>query len=373
MTGVATVTKHRFVFLDGLRGLAAIGVVLTHVASRQFHVLSGLYLLVDFFFVLSGFVLEPLMPIPGEPFWQQARRFAFKRLLRFWPMVLVVLAFRVGTCGAWWLLGKPAAHFCGTMSAGSYSVSLLSAALLLQIFVPASLIFTGPLWSLSAEWFANLLVTPFTAIKNRLILPAVGLAGYGLLVIGYLQSKSTEDLFVGSAALGRAIIGFVLGLLLRKLYNERRPKLSTPRLFISALLVGALFVYQRTPYPGALLLAAPIFAFFVFQVACIDQGRVNERLINLSKYLGLISFGVYAWHGNMRFLVATFESDESLKPYATHSSLSVIGVALAVLVASTCATHLTIRWIETPIQNRWGKRATQLAEPVDSTAETKGK
>jgi len=373
MTGVATVSKHRFVFLDGLRGLAAIGVVLTHVAARQFPILSGLYLLVDFFFVLSGFVLEPLMPIPGAPFWQQARRFAFKRFIRFWPMVLIVLTFRVGTCGAWWLLGKPSDHFCGTMSAGSSSLSLLSAALLLQIFVPSSLIFSGPLWSLSAEWFANILVAPFTAVKSRLVLPGVVLGGYGLLAIGYVHRNSSEDLFVGPAALGRAIVGFVLGLLLRKLYNGTQPRLSTPRLFISVLLVIGLFAYQRTPYPGALLLAAPIFAFFVFQIACIDQSRVKPWLVNLSQYLGLISFGVYAWHGNMRFLVATFESEESLKPYATHSSLSVITIAVVVLVASTCATHLTIRWIETPVQNRWGKRASQFSKPVDSTPETEGK
>ena len=373
MTGAATMSKHRFVFLDGLRGLAAIGVVLTHVAAQQFPVLSGLYLLVDFFFVLSGFVLEPLMPIPGSPVWQQARRFAFKRFIRFWPMVLVVLTFRVGTCGAWWLLGRSSAHFCGTMSTSSYTFSLLSAALLLQIVVPSSLIFTGPLWSLSAEWLANIIVTPFTAIKSQLVLPTVMLGGYGLLAFGYVRSKSFDDLFVGSAALGRAMVGFVLGLLLRKLYNDRQPQLSRPRLVISVLTVIGLFVYQRTPYPGALLMAAPIFAFFVFQVACIDQSRAKGWVIRLSQYLGLISFGVYAWHGNMRFLVATFEPAEALKPYASHSSLSVIATACVVLVASACATHLTIRWIETPVQNRWGQRAYQLAKPVDSTPDIEGK
>jgi len=359
-------SKHRFVLLDGLRGVAAIGVVLTHVSSKQFPVLSGLYLLVDFFFVLSGFVLEPLMPEPDAPFWPQARRFLFKRFLRFWPMVIVVLTFRVGTCATWHFIGKPSAHFCPAVSAGHYSLSLLSAALLLQVLVPSSLIFSGPLWSLSAEWIANLAVTPFTAMKNRLILPAVVLVGYGLLAIGYVQSKTSDDLFVGFAAVGRAIVGFVLGLLLRKLYASRAPKLSAPRLVLSMLLVIGLFVYQRTPYPGALLLAAPVFAFFVFQVACIKQSNVQSWVMNVSAYLGLISFGVYAWHGDMRFLVATFQSDASLKPYATHSTVSVILVLVAVLVASTLATHLTIRFVETPIQRRWGRSASPSTQVVDS-------
>jgi len=361
-------SKHRFVLLDGLRGLAAIGVVLTHVASRQFPVLSGLYLLVDFFFVLSGFVLEPLMPEPNAPFWPQVRRFVYKRFLRFWPMVLVVLTFRVGTCATWNFIDKPSERFCGTMSAGDYSLSLLSAALLLQILVPSSLIFSGPLWSLSAEWLTNIAVAPFTAMKNRLVLPLVVLVGYGLLAFGYIKSTSSDDLFVGFGAMGRAIVGFVLGLLLRKIYTSRAPQLSRPRLALSLLLVIGLFVYQRTPYPGALLLAAPVFAFFVFQVACIEQRSVKAWAMNASAYLGLISFGVYAWHGNMRFFVATFQSEESLKPYATHSSVSVVIVTVAVLVASIVATHLTVRFVETPIQNRWGKRSTLLTKVVDSNS-----
>lgn len=359
-------SKHRFVLLDGLRGLAAIGVLLTHVASRQFPVLSGLYLLVDFFFVLSGFVLQPLMPEPGAPVWPQVRLFVFKRFLRFWPMVLVVLTFRVGTCATWNVLDKPSARFCGVMSAGDYSLSLLSAALLLQVVVPSSLIFSGPLWSLSAEWIANIGAAPFTAMKNRLSLPLLVLVGYSLLAVGYVQKSSADDLFVGFAAIGRAIVGFGLGLMLRKFYASRQPILSLPRLGLSLLLVIGLFVYQRTPYPGALLLAAPVFTFFVLQVACIEQAKVKTWIMNLSAYLGLVSFGVYAWHGNMRFLVATFQSDDSLKPYATQTTVSVVLVTCAVLLASIVATHLTIRFVETPIQRRWGKRAMPQTQVVDS-------
>ena len=359
-------SRHRFVLLDGLRGVAAIGVVLTHVASKQFPVLSGLYLLVDFFFVLSGFVLEPLMPEPNGPFWPQVRRFIYKRFLRFWPMVVVVLTFRVGTCATWNFIDKPSARFCGAMPAGEHSLSLLSAALLLQIIVPSSLIFSGPLWSLSAEWLANIAVAPFTAMKHRLVLPLVVGMGYGLLAFGYVKSTSSDDFFIGFAAIGRAVVGFALGLLLRKFYAARKPKFSGSRLGLSALLVVGLFVYQRTPYPGALLLAAPVFTFFVFQVACIEQRSVKAWMMNLSAYLGLISFGVYAWHGNMRFLVATFQSDESLKPYATHSSISVVIVTIAVILASIVATHITIRFVETPIQKRWGKRGNPLSQVVDS-------
>jgi len=55
-------SKHRFLLLDGMRGLAAIGIVIHHVGKTSYTALDGLYLLVDFFFVLSGFVLQPSLP-----------------------------------------------------------------------------------------------------------------------------------------------------------------------------------------------------------------------------------------------------------------------------------------------------------------------
>ena len=362
--------RHRFVLLDGLRGLAAVGVVLTHVASKQFHVLSGLYLLVDFFFVLSGFVLEPLMPQANQRFWPQARRFIYKRFLRFWPMVIVVLSFRVGTCATWSLLNKPSEHYCGALPSGGDRFSLLAAALLLQVVVPSALVFGGPLWSLSAEWFTNILVTPLTPMRNRFVLPTALIVGYGLLGIGYLRSSSTEDLFIGYASIGRALLGFVLGLMCRRLFTNRNPQPSTQLLVLSLLLVVGLFVYQRTPYPGALLLAAPIFTFFVFQVARVNQFEIAEWLISVARYLGLISFGVYAWHGNIRFFMATFQSEASLKPYAVHSTTEVVILTLEVLLGSALATHLTIRYVEMPIQQRWGRRYSSSGQAVDSSSQS---
>ena len=52
-------TTHRFVLLDGFRGLAALLVVLFHAErdGSPFYRLDPLFLMVDFFFVLSGFVL----------------------------------------------------------------------------------------------------------------------------------------------------------------------------------------------------------------------------------------------------------------------------------------------------------------------------
>ena len=61
--------QHRFLVLDGMRGVAALGVLAFHVtvsATQDFQQLASFYLFVDFFFVLSGFVLWPSMPQHGK-------------------------------------------------------------------------------------------------------------------------------------------------------------------------------------------------------------------------------------------------------------------------------------------------------------------
>jgi len=359
-------TKHRFVLLDGLRGLAAVGVVLTHLASRQFHVLSGFYLLVDFFFVLSGFVLEPLMPHPDEPFLPQARRFIFKRFLRFWPMVLVVLTFRISTCIP--ALPGTAEHnaYCSALLTKQFPLSLVGAVLLLHIFIPSAMEYVGSFWSLSAEWFANLLITPLTAIKNKFVLPVAIVAGYGLLIVGYLAHKSADALFSGPSALGRALIGFVLGLVLRRVHDAKTREATALGLLLAIALVCGLFAYQRTSYPGTPLIAPLVFAFLVAQVARVDQTKINAKVLAVSAYLGLISFGMYAWHEDMRYVLESFQSDAWRQPYAHRSSISVIAMTVAVLIASAIATHLTMRFVEAPIQRRWGRRLTSSAKVVDS-------
>lgn len=354
--------KHRFVLLDGLRGIAAVGVVLTHIAARYFPVLSGLYLLVDFFFVLSGFVLEPLMPHADEPLQPQAKKFIYKRFLRFVPMALVVVLFRAGTCATWSVLNRPSGNFCAGTGSTDYTLSLVSAVLLLQIVVHSSLVFSGALWSLSAEWFSNLVVTPLTAMKNRFVLPAALVCGQVLLIVGYLHDKSFGALFSGYPALGRALVGFVLGILIRRLYDKRQAKPSRFLMLLSCVLVMGLFMYQRTPYQGALLLAPPVFAFFVFQAARAEALVLRPHIKQTAAYLGLMSFGVYAWHENMRFLVAAFQSDAVLDSQATQTAGSTLGKFVLVLMASVLATHLTIRYVEKPIQRRWGNRYSRRSD-----------
>ena len=83
--------KHKFVMLDGLRGVAAIAVVLFHRRwwfAEDGDFLQHAPLAVDFFFLLSGFVIAYAYEAKlnaGMSF----RRFLVKRLIRLYPLIVV--------------------------------------------------------------------------------------------------------------------------------------------------------------------------------------------------------------------------------------------------------------------------------------------
>lgn len=82
-------TGRRYETLDGLRGVAAIGVMLYHIGSwtgRPWVVAHG-YLAVDFFFCLSGFVLAHAYG-RREIGWLGFMR---QRLIRLWPLIAVTM------------------------------------------------------------------------------------------------------------------------------------------------------------------------------------------------------------------------------------------------------------------------------------------
>lgn len=101
--------------LDGLRGLAVLIVLLSHLSNAGMHLIPGLSLSgtgksgVYLFFVLSAFLLtralveKPLSALARTRLWAN---YALRRVLRIWPLYLVVLLLSAGLTQlgqpAWW-------------------------------------------------------------------------------------------------------------------------------------------------------------------------------------------------------------------------------------------------------------------------------
>ncbi|MFM6980124.1 MAG: acyltransferase family protein, partial [Micrococcales bacterium] len=74
----------RFRYLDLLRGIAACAVMFYH--STNSAIFGGLYIFVDLFFVLSGFVLEPQLTAATNG---SKSLFIKRRIVRIWPLTIL--------------------------------------------------------------------------------------------------------------------------------------------------------------------------------------------------------------------------------------------------------------------------------------------
>lgn len=355
---------NRFVLLDGLRGFAALGVLSFHaVVVTNYMYLDSLYLLVDFFFVLSGFVLQPSMPQNFEKFGRNASRFILNRILRFWPMLIAVTAltwviYRIGQSdpNVW-----PDANY----SDGNFRASFF----LLQMFISSAIAMNWALWSLSAEWWGNLAYVPLTGIKRNLGIIAGIVIGYVALAYGL----STDKDFIGDSwsygsgpiahweAFGRMMAEFGFGLLARK-YLPKLAKLQNVWYLLGSIALAMVLFWSHDKLQGdyvywTTFFAGPVFAFLVLQAAAYNPNP-DKLLGGLLTFFGKMSFGIYAYH--VVLLMAydhivpgpVLPENPGSKVWVTYLITKIVTVSLLAIVLA----YYTNRLVESPIQ-RLGRRA----------------
>ena len=348
--------SQRFHILDASRGVAALGVLIFHVfypsPLRQF---MGLYVLVDFFFVLSGFVLYPSMPKHINNFAKDGPRFILSRVVRLWPTVIASIAVSMGLY--WWK------QFSASRSDTYFNIdpnrspSLIAAAFfLLQILIPLSgaIFIVVPFWSLSSEWFANIIFAPLTLIKGQIgIILGIGF-GYFSLYYGLIHDSewiSSLGPIRGWQALGRGLIGFGIGLLVRA--NLERLMVIRNRvglLITTALTIWAFTIWQSYTFTH-LYFVSPILGLVILQLTQFEFSSVGKAA-KVSTLLGTYSYGIYAFH----ILALEFYDYNVLRLNEFADSGEwwhhLIIKSIVVIIASTLATFLTLKLIDQPIQRR---------------------
>ena len=344
----------RFISLDLLRGIAAIGVVLYHTLHYSLDIFSPLYILVDLFFVLSVFVLEPIFPSQAsDP--DAIKAFIKKRALRFWPMTTVALL----TWSIWIYAQTNNGNITFDKYGGKPALSFLGALLLLQIFSATSVMWIAPLWSLSAEWFSNLIAIPIL-LRKSIKLDALTVA-LGLMLIGVglrLDQQFISDFgpIKGWEALGRALTGLFIGIILRKNFA----RLSLNRIFnhtsfsVVSLIALYLFIIQFGYF--SVLVAPFLFAPVIVRLALANERVFNSRLKPGAVIAGNLSFGIYVWHvAFCDFFIGIF-GKFGLDPRVDISSAVLLFIFT--LSCAIIATLITQKFVEVPIQ-KWFKNRTE--------------
>jgi peptidoglycan/LPS O-acetylase OafA/YrhL len=304
---------------DGLRGLAAVAVLLNHVAGTAIPESVGPFALwnplawiasvgwaVTLFFVLSGFVLA-LPYVDGKaPQWPV---FFLRRICRLWPTV--ALATLLGAL-AW--LATPLSFADGRCAA-------LGPAVLEHLLLTGATCLDGPIWSLVHE-------ARFSLAFPLLVLGAVrwpamaGVASVGLLAALPHQAETTFTMTAHYAG------AFVAGILAARYRRALDCSTVSP---LTATVVAAMAVLMLRVGTDILVTAASV---VLMMLALSGWGR---RLLRgaVVQWLGRVSYSLYLLHVPVVLLAATLPLSRW------------VGAAVAVS-ASLVISEVAYRWVEVP-------------------------
>lgn len=341
----------RFVALDSWRGIAALGVVLHHVAgdhglvSMDWHLALGLS--VDFFFVLSGFVIAGAY---GERIAQgfPVRTFLWLRLGRIYPMHVVVLLIYIAEELVLAILGWT--HGGHPAFTANRDISLVVPTLLLvQAFTqPGQDSWNIQSWSISVElWLYVIWALMWRLIGRRAILLAVIVAA-ALMAIAAFR---TEWLGPQMWAV-RGFSGFGLGMgtwWLHERLGAREPSLAQATMLELTTVVAAVAVVA---FWAPLIVADPVFAALVL-VFAFQRGAFSRLLMRAPFVLvGAVSYSLYMIHG---FVLARCFDLVEITEYVSGVKLTgTTWFGSGMLVTGTTVTNLlTIMFMAASVGVGW--------------------
>ena len=362
-------SKPHFLLLDALRGIAAFFVLWYHVfeafcTSAIDQRFNHAYLAVDFFFILSGFVIG----YAYDNRWgkMSTGQFFKRRLIRLHPMVIMGAALGVIT-----FFIQGGVQWDGTKTA----LPMVAVAFLLTIcMIPAipgsgpeirgngeMFPVNGPTWSLFFEYIGNILYALFVrrfSTKALKILVAVTGAGLAVFAVGNLSGAG--HIGVGWSLLEHNFLGGMLrmgfsysaGLLLSRVFKPRRIKGA---FWICLLAMGILFTMPHLG--GERLWINGIYDTFCVLVAfpailCIGAcGSAESNGTNsFYKLLGELSYPVYIIHYPFMYLYYAWVWKNGLTFAQTWY------VAVGIIAGSIILAYIILKLYDQPVRKYLSKR-----------------
>ena len=363
-TKVYLASKPRYEILDGLRGVAAVLVVLFHLletySGGQAHqIINHGYLAVDFFFVLSGFVIG----YAYDDRWDKMTTWGFfkRRLVRLQPMVIMGTV--VGAC--FYLFGQGEGFpLIGNVPLWKVLLAFVMGCLMIPCGPGMDIrgwgetnSFNGPNWSLTWEYVANIL---YALVFRRL--PKIGLAilaaaaafctldlcldwnVFGLLTEGHAGHRYTviggwsltsEQVYIG---LTRLFYPFLIGLLISRVGKFIDVKNG---FWWCSLILAVLFsipcvggennilngVYNAT----CILVLMPL----VVMMGAGSQIK-GEKSAKVCNFLGEISYPLYITHYPLMYMQMNWAWSHPDTPAYTHVMVCIGCFLLSIGIAYAC-------------------------------------
>ena len=361
-------SKPRYEILDGLRGVAALMVIVFHCFETYIpvfgtQIVNHGYLAVDFFYVLSGFVIG----YAYDDRWDKMTTWGFfkRRLTRLHPMVIA------GTLVGAAMFFFAGAAFPQTLQNPGWKIALCFVMGLLMIPCGTGLdirgwgemnSFNGPNWSLTFEYCGNIL---YAFILRRLPKIALGVLcvvcafftldlTMGWDVFGFFPdgpqytviggwSLTGQQLYIGFT---RLLYPFLCGLLISRILpahrNEENPSGSPIHLkggfWWCSLALVVLFsvpcIGGKTGIPDGLFQAICILLLFPL-IVLTGSGSVtkSKRSTAVCKWLGDISYPLYITHYPFMYMQMSWVAEHGDAPLWMHIMMNAGVVFISILLA----------------------------------------
>lgn len=349
--------------LTSLRGVAAVYVLFHHLSGHFLPELGRMvspstqlmlngYLWVDFFFILSGFLLAILYQQRFADNTITTKEFLIRRFSRIYPLhIVILLSFVIYQLGLL-AMGNTAA-FTGQYSLFDLvrSIFLLQAVQLDPIFAP----WNSPSWSISAEWLAYLLFPFIIAVLYKLKGISSALIFWVLSVasLSLVEAQTLKQLdLTGYLGLLRCVIEFSMGIMLSKgIYNSN---FCQKWLANSIAQLALCFALLLTLHLDDLDVLSVLLMALIIASVSMGNSQFNRVLSHpWLVYLGKISYSIYMVH----WLIFTFIKvvgrqmfDTDIKYITSLSSLTSISLICIVLVL--LASIISFHFIEEPLR-KW--------------------
>ena len=354
--------KQHYEVLDGLRGVAALMVVVFHTfeayadSNRFKQIVNHGYLAVDFFFLLSGFVVA----YAYDDRWGRMTQWDFykRRLIRLQPMV--IMGSIIGAA-LFYLQSCPMFPLVATTPLWKTLLFMVIGFTLIPVLPSVDIRgwqemhpLDGPAWSLFFEYIANILyAVGFRKLSNKalglFVLLSAGLLIHltvfgprGDVIGGW--SVDREQLHIGFA---RLLYPFFAGMLLMRLGK----RIHVKRAFaLCSLLIVAILASPRIGGPNHIWMnglyeSFCIIALFPLIVAMGAGNSTTEGFPKrLCKFLGEISYPMYITHYPLIYVYTAWVTRNKI-PAAQGA---VVGLLL--LVASVTMAYACLKLYDEPVR-----------------------
>lgn len=360
-------TKPHYELLDGLRGVAALLVMCYHVfeafatspIDQRFN--HG-YLAVDFFFILSGFVIS----YAYDDRWKSTltlKSFFKRRLIRLHPMVILgavigAVSYCLQGCEKWDGTAVPFTMVLLALVVNLFLIPVAPGAMHDVRGNNEMFPLNGPSWSLFFEYIGNILYAlVFRRLPTFLLAFLVGLFAVGLATFAITGLSGYGHLGVGWSMIDynlpggflRMLFSFSIGLLMSRLF---KPFAVRGAFWICSLFLVVIFAiphiggetdfWKNGIYDSVCTIV--IFPALVYLAAC---GKTTDKVSsNICKFLGDISYPVYIIHYPSMYLYYSWVWKNG------YTFSQTWAVALAIIVGNILLAYICLKIYDEPFR-RW--------------------